>query len=247
MIFFPVTNLNLLQLQNLLTGPAEICLMKQHCVIWKCGLLHSEHVNDANPGITGTFSRCNYITQCWGSPQPEILLRVNPVTFIIRPGGEESSELLWNEAELKSFVFQKMAVDQTYCWFQEHQPLQAICYETYGCCLKQTTIIHIICWFYFYLVYHLIPVQTIYSIISGAKCKYLHGYEKNDWHSVYSTLMKRSNVFYINVSHIWVLIDVFYTNTTDVTYNGICILVNIIYHKTILTALIFLARNYRVV
>lgn len=74
----------------------------------------------------------------------EILVRVNPVTFIIRPGGEASSELLWNDAELKSFVFHKMDADQPQIsWFQE-QTLQAICYKAYGCCLKQTTINHIL-------------------------------------------------------------------------------------------------------
>lgn len=110
--FYLVTKLNLLLHHDFLTSAEELWLMKTHCVIWKWGLLQCAHVNDANPEITGTLSKCNYITECWGSPQPKILLRVNPVTFIIRPGGEASSELLWNDAELKSFVFQKMDVDQ---------------------------------------------------------------------------------------------------------------------------------------
>lgn len=47
------------------TKPAEISHVK--CwVIWKWGLRHSDHVNNANPGITGTFSRCNYITKHLG-------------------------------------------------------------------------------------------------------------------------------------------------------------------------------------
>lgn len=57
-------NLSLLR-AFLNTKPAEISHLK--CwVIWKWGLRHSDHVNNAKPGITGTFSRCNYITKHLG-------------------------------------------------------------------------------------------------------------------------------------------------------------------------------------
>lgn len=139
-------------------------LLKQQCVICKWGLLHSEHVNDANPGITGTFSRCNYITKYLGSPQPEILLRVNPVTFIIRPGGEASSELLWNDAELKSFVLQKKRVEINlrFSGSKNIKTLQDMCNKTYGCCLEHYT----------YPLdgkSNLIPVHSTTIIIYGGK------------------------------------------------------------------------------